>query len=67
MVDGKYHALRIGLVILNRNEAEALPHILPHVPRDAVDLLFAVDGNSTDSSPDILREHGIEVLRQTTP
>ncbi len=59
--------MRIGLAILNRNEAEALPHLLPHLPTEAVDLVFAVDGNSSDSSPDILRDHGIEVLGQTSP
>lgn len=59
--------MRIGLVILNRNEAEALPHVLPNVPKEAVDLAFAVDGDSTDGSPDMLREHGFPVLDQRSP
>lgn len=54
--------MRIGLAILNRNEQDALPHILPRLPRDAVDLCFAVDGGSTDRSRDILAEHGVDVL-----
>jgi glycosyltransferase involved in cell wall biosynthesis len=58
---------RIGLVILNRNEAEALPQLLPHVPTDQVDLVFAVDGGSTDRSREILEQHGIHVLEQTSP
>jgi glycosyltransferase involved in cell wall biosynthesis len=59
--------VRIGLVILNRNESEALPHVLPTIDRSSVDLVFAVDGDSTDSSPQMLREAGIEVVGQTAP
>lgn len=59
--------MRIGLVILNRNEAEALPHVLPRIPQHAVDFSFAVDGNSTDGSPAMLREYGFHVLDQSSP
>lgn len=58
---------RIGLVILNRNEAEALPHVLPRIVQDEVDLAFAIDGRSTDRSPALLREHGFHVLDQHSP
>ena len=57
--------MKIGLVILNRNEEAALAQLLPRIPRHAVDLMFAVDGNSTDASPQMLRDHGIETLAQT--
>lgn len=52
-------------MILNRNESEALPQILPAIPRDTVELIFAVDGNSTDGSQDILKSHDIPVVIQT--
>lgn len=54
--------MRVGLAILNRNEEAALPVILPRLPRDAVDLCFAVDGGSTDRSLAIFAEHGVDVL-----
>ena len=54
--------MKVALAILNRNEAEALPEVLPQLPLDAVDLAFAVDGASTDESVAILRSAGIEVL-----
>lgn len=60
-------ASRVGLVILNRNEVEALPHILPKIPLDETDLVFAVDGGSTDGSRELLEQHGIPVLEQTSP
>ncbi len=58
--------MKVGLVILNRNEEEALPTILPQIPLDAVDVCFAVDGNSTDGSRGILAQHGVEILEQTS-
>jgi len=59
--------MRIWLVILNRNEADALPAILPGIPRDAVQEVFCVDGNSTDGSLEILESHGVTVVPQTSP
>lgn len=58
--------MRMGLVILNRNEEEALPTVLPQIPIEAVEMCFAVDGNSTDRSREILAGHGIDVLEQTS-
>lgn len=59
--------MRVGLVILNRNEAEALPTILPLIPRDSVEMLFCVDGDSTDGSLEILAAHDIPVVGQSSP
>lgn len=56
--------MKIGLVILNLNEAEALSVVLPRVPFEAVDTAFAVDGGSTDGSPDILRDAEVPVIGQ---
>lgn len=59
--------MRIGLAILNRNEQDALPEILPQIPRGSVELVFCVDGNSTDASPQILKEHDIAIVEQRSP
>jgi glycosyltransferase involved in cell wall biosynthesis len=59
--------MRIGLAILNRNEEAALEKILPRIPVEAVEGVFAVDGDSTDGSVAVLRRYGIEVLTQDTP
>jgi glycosyltransferase involved in cell wall biosynthesis len=56
--------MKIGLVILNRNEADALPKILPQIPYDQVEAVFCVDGGSTDGSLEILASHNIEVVGQ---
>ncbi len=58
--------MRIGLAILNRNEEAALPSVLPRLPRESVDLCFAVDGGSTDGSRAIFATHGIEVLPEAS-
>lgn len=59
--------MKIGLVILNKNEQDALPVILPQIDRQAVEYVVCVDGNSTDRSRDILAEHDIPVLAQPSP
>lgn len=59
--------MRIALVLLNRNEEAAVPVIVPQLPLAAVDYVFAVDGTSTDCSPLMLEQHGIDVLGQRSP
>jgi glycosyltransferase involved in cell wall biosynthesis len=61
--------MKIALCILNKNEAECLKVMLPMLPApgasSGVDLIVAIDGNSTDGSPQLLRAHGIEVVGQS--
>jgi glycosyltransferase involved in cell wall biosynthesis len=61
--------MKIALCILNKNEAACLKVMLPMLPKpgptSGVDLIVAIDGNSTDGSPDILRAHGVEVVGQS--
>lgn len=61
--------MKIALCILNKNEAECLKIMLPMLPKpgkeSGVDLIVAIDGNSTDGSPDMLRAHGINVVGQS--
>ena len=56
--------MRIALVLLNRNEIEALPQILPEIPVDAVERVLCVDGGSTDGSAEMLVQWGFEVVPQ---
>lgn len=59
--------MKIALAVLNRNEEGAVPVVVPQLPLDAIDYVFAVDGNSTDGSPAILRQQGVNVLEQRSP
>ncbi|MBI3299991.1 MAG: glycosyltransferase family 2 protein [Elusimicrobia bacterium] len=52
------------LVILARNEIEALPKIFDRIPLSAADETIAVDGQSTDGTADFLRSKGVKVLVQ---
>lgn len=53
--------MSIGLVILNKNESLGVEWLIPRLPRDVFDCVFAVDGFSTDDSALKLKAAGIEV------
>lgn len=59
--------MKLGVIILNRNEAEAIPHVVPRIDRSIMEFVAAVDGNSTDGSPEMLENLGVEVLTQKSP
>lgn len=56
--------MRIGLVILNRNESLGVDWLLPKLDLSLFEDCFAVDGFSEDDSAEKLRAFGIEVLTQ---
>ena len=56
--------MKIGLVILNKNEAEALPFVLRQIPIEYFDQIIAIDGGSTDGSIEIIGKYGFEILIQ---
>ncbi len=57
-------AMNITLVILTKNEIEGVRATVPKIPRDAVEEIIAVDGNSTDGTKEFLREQGVRVIEQ---
>jgi len=56
--------MRVGLVILNRNESLGVDWLLPKLDLSLFEDCFAVDGFSEDDSAEKLRAFGIEVLTQ---
>ena len=56
--------MRIGLVLLNRNEVEALPLFLPKLNASNFDAVFVVDGGSTDGSREVLLQNNYNVIDQ---
>ncbi len=56
--------MKIALAIINKNEEQALPFVLDSIPYDCVDLLFCVDGGSSDLSVEILEQKDILVIKQ---
>ncbi|TVQ30760.1 MAG: glycosyltransferase family 2 protein [Phycisphaeraceae bacterium] len=58
------NAVRLGIVVIGRNEAPRLRATLDAV-RSAGATVVYVDSNSTDGSPDIATEMGVDTLRIT--
>jgi glycosyltransferase involved in cell wall biosynthesis len=56
--------MKIGCCILNKNEDKSLEILLPNIDKSIFDLVYAVDGGSTDDSVRILNDANIEVLVQ---
>jgi glycosyltransferase involved in cell wall biosynthesis len=55
--------LRIGLVMPARDEASALPHVLPHIP-PWVAQVVVVDNGSRDGTADVARRLGAQVVTE---
>jgi len=53
--------LRVGIIIPARNEAAALPHVLPAIPPWVVEVIV-VDTASTDGTPEVARSLGARVV-----
>jgi len=56
--------MRIGLVLLNRNEEISLKSLLPKINTQLFEDVFCVDGNSTDGSKELISQYGIRLLEQ---
>lgn len=57
-----HRGLRIALVVPVLDEEKKIGEVLGRVPRDVVDAVLVVDDGSTDSSRDVARAGGAEVL-----
>lgn len=57
--------MRIDLILLVLNEIDGLRAIVPRLPRERFNRVFAVDGGSTDGSLEYLAEQEIEVVGQS--
>jgi glycosyltransferase involved in cell wall biosynthesis len=62
--------MKIALVILTRNERACLEVVFPQIPQPSAaagfDMLFAVDGGSTDGTLEYFNEHNVPVIPQST-
>jgi len=56
--------MKIGLVLLTRNEIQGVRSVVPKLPREAVDEIFVVDGQSHDGTREYLEQAGIRVITQ---
>jgi len=59
--------IRTSLIILTRNEIAGLKAIASTIPFEAVDEFFAIDYQSTDGSPEYLKQHHIPTITQHKP
>ena len=59
--------MKTTLIILTRNEIEGVKAIVPRIPREAVDEIFAVDYRSTDGTVEFFKEQNIRVVPQEKP
>lgn len=57
-----YRGLRVALVVPVLDEEKKIVEVVRRVPRDVVDHLLVVDDGSKDSSPEVARAGGAEVL-----
>ena len=56
--------MKIGLVLLTYNEIDGVRALFEHIPFDAVDEAFAVDGGSTDGTIEFFKERAFAVVEQ---
>jgi hypothetical protein len=61
---GRSDAVRsVGLVILNKNDAESLNIVLNEIDFGLFDFILGIDGNSSDHSLNIFKKHKIDCIK----
>lgn len=56
--------MKTSLIIPTLNEANCITQVLSEIPKNCVDEILIVDGNSTDGTPDIVQKLGYRVIEQ---
>jgi glycosyltransferase involved in cell wall biosynthesis len=56
--------MRVSLIIPALDEAESLPSVLGEIPRDVVHQTIVVDNGSSDSTAEVARMAGVQVVRE---
>lgn len=59
--------MKIALVIFTRNERENSERIYPKIPKDIVDAIYVIDGNSSDGTREFFEKKKIKVFGQKYP
>jgi glycosyltransferase involved in cell wall biosynthesis len=59
-------AVRLTLCLLTWNEIDGCKKDVPHIPLDAFDEVYAIDGGSKDGTIEYLNDRGITVHQQDT-
>jgi dolichol-phosphate mannosyltransferase len=54
----------VTIIIPTLNEEEAIPHVLIDLTKQGYSHLLVVDGNSSDKTLDIVKEHGVKHVSQ---
>lgn len=56
--------MKLSLIILTRNEIQGVKYFVPKLPRDVVDEILVIDGQSKDGTKEFLESSGIRVIVQ---
>lgn len=57
--------MKIALIIFTKNERKNAGIFIPKIPRNAVDSVYCVDGNSTDGTREYCAKQNIPIIEQT--
>ena len=61
-----YSGNTIAILLPARNEAEALPAVLSHMPA-LVDVVVVIDNGSNDSTAEVAQSYGVRVVSESKP
>ena len=56
--------MKVSLIVLTRNELTGVKNILPKIPRDIINEIVVIDGNSTDGTYEECQKMNLEVIKQ---